>query len=133
MTSLHSQINSLHQAYLDATGYELALNMVTERFWLTAHQWGITPDDVKLVVKGRIKRNLTLNYKRSLLIHRLVGDEECLAEFTNELAEIRAHMRKPVFDNGKVVVLEATGRETEPEQRPARHISEVFETMRKAT
>ncbi len=66
MTSINPHVTALHQAYLDATGYELALNMVTERFWLTAHHWGITGDDVKLVVKDRIKRNVAMTFKRSL-------------------------------------------------------------------
>lgn len=128
--SMHTP-QQLHQAYQDSTGYELAINAYTERLWYEAARWGVTPDDVKLVIKARIKRNLTQQFKSSLLINRLIGDEADLAQFTNELAAIRAEMRKPVYDAGKVTVLKATHRPTEPPPADAKHVSEIFQQMRK--
>lgn len=126
---MNTAILPLHQAYCDATGYDLSLNSSSERIWLAVHRFGFSADDVKLIVKGRIKRNQALSYKRSLLIHRIFGDEDDLAVAANELAEIRAEMRKPKFDAGKVAVLAATGRPTEPEQPKTRHISEIFKAL----
>ena len=127
------QIGKLHQAYCEATGFDLALNAHSERLWFNALAWSITPDDVRLVVKGRIKRNQTLQYKLSLHLNKLIGDESDLAQFTNELAEIRAHMRKPVFNPGKKEALEATGRSGEPEPPKVKHINEIFNQMREKT
>lgn len=134
MTSLNEQVNQLHTAYLDATGYELALNAPDERRWFSAVQFGVSPDDVKLVVKARI-RGITLGDRKpaSIYLRNLIGDEDVLAEFAMELAAIKATQRKKLFTPGKADVLKAAGHESEPEQLPARHVSEVFDNMRKAT
>ena len=120
------EIQELHRAYCKATGFDLRLNPVYERQWWDAWKWGIKPDDVRLVVKARIKRNLTLTHKINLKISALVGDEDALANFDNEAAEIRARMRKPVYVPDKAAVLRATGRPGEPEPPATRHISELL-------
>lgn len=133
MTSLNEQVNQLHTAYLDATGYELALNGVDERRWFDAAKFGVSPDDVKLVVKARI-RGITLGDRKpaSIYLRNLIGDEDVLAEFAMELAAIRATQRKKLLPPGQRDVLEATGRPGEPDSPKVRHVSEVFETMKNA-
>lgn len=138
MESFNSEVNAVHQAFKDSTGWDLPLSAHDEQRWLYAIRvFNVTPDDVKLVVKERIRliarqeRRTASIYLRNLI--GTLGDQDGpLAEFQMELAAIRARMRKPVHDSGKVVVLEATGRPTEPEQPPARSIGEVLEAMRKA-
>lgn len=129
----------LHQAYCDSTSYDLPLNYVFQQVWLVASKepWCLQPDDVKLVVKERLRgivkqeRRTASIYLRNLI--GTLGDQDGpLAEFQMELAAIRARMRKPQYEAGKMIVLEATGRPTEPEQPPARSIGEVLEAMRKA-
>ena len=129
---MNTAILTLHQAYCDATGYELSLNSSSERIWLAVHRFGFSADDVKLIVKGRVKRNQSLQFKMSLLIHRIFGDEDDLAVAANELAEIKALMRKPKFDAGKVTVLAATGRPTEPEQGGYKTTKDVILAMKEA-
>ncbi len=126
-----SQIQSLHTAYCEAAALELALNCHSERLWFDALKWGVTPDDVRLVVKHRIKQNNLGRVTYSLKLSILIGGEDRLAEFSNELALIRAEMRKVKVAPGKIEVLQATGRPTETEV-PCRRIDEVFENLRKA-
>jgi len=129
----------LHTAYCESTAFDLPLNYVFQQVWLVASKepWCLQPDDVKLVVKERLRgivkqeRRTASVYLRNLI--GTLGDQDGpLSEFQMELAAIRARMRKPAHDAGKVVVLGATGRPTEPEQPPARSIGEVLEAMRKA-
>lgn len=134
MISINDNCNQLHQAYCEARGIELNLNPHSERLWLTAHLWGITPDDVKLVVKLRMRLNATPGSGQwSLLINRLIGDEADLDVFTNQLAVAKAQMRKKVFAPAKQEVLRATGRPDEPDAPGTRSVSEVFDAMRKET
>src|SRR5688572_22523433 len=127
-----SQIQSLHTAYCEAAALELALNAHSERLWFDALKWGVTPDDVRLVVKHRIKQNLLgKGFNYSLKLSVLIGGEDRLAEFSNELALIRAEMRKVKVAPGKIEVLQATGRPTETET-PCRRIDEVFKAMKEA-
>ena len=120
-----SQIQSLHTAYCEAAALELALNCHSERLWFDALKWGVTPDDVRLVVKHRIKQNQIGRVTYSLKLSVLIGGEDRLAEFSNELALIRAEMRKHKHPPGKAEVLQATGRPTEIEQ-PARIAADVM-------
>ena len=129
----------LHQAYCDATGFELPLQYVFAQLWLVASKdpWCLQPDDVKLVVKDRIKL-ITLQERRTACVYirnliGTLGDQDGpLSEFQMELAAIRARMRKPVYEAGKMIVLEATGRETEPPQAPTRSVKEVILAMKEA-
>lgn len=129
----------LHQAYCDSTSFDLPLNYVFQQVWLVASKepWCLQPDDVKLVVKERIRliarqeRRTASVYLRNLI--GTLGDQDGpLSEFQMELAAIRARMRKPQYEAGKMIVLEATGRPTEPEQPPARSVKEVIQALREA-
>lgn len=133
---MNATIASLHQAYTEATSFDLPLNYVFQQVWLVASKepWCLQPDDVKLVVKERLRgivkqeRRTASIYLRNLI--GTLGDQDGpLAEFQMELAAIRSRMRKPVHDAGKVVVLEATGRPTEPEQPPARSVGDILRNL----
>jgi len=129
----------LHQAYCDATGYDLQLQYRFAELWLVASKdpWCLKPDDVKLVVKERI-RLITLQERRtaSIYLRNLIGTKDDqdgpLSEFQMELAAIRARMRKPVYEAGKMIVLESTGREMEPPSLPARSLGDVLKAMKDA-
>jgi len=130
----------LHQAYCDATSFELPLQYVFQQLWLVAAKepWCLQPDDVKLVVKARMaaivrqERRTASIYLRNLI--GTLGDQDnALSEFQMELAAIRARLRKPQYEAGKMLVLKATGRETEPPSPPARSLGDVLKAMREAT
>jgi len=139
MDSINSTPAALHQAYCEATSYELPLQYMFQELWLVASKepWRLQPDDVKLVVKERIKL-ITQGERRtaSIYLRNLIGtkgdQDGPLSEFQMELAAIRARMRKPVYEAGKMIVLEATGRETEPPSAPVRSIKDVMAVMREA-
>lgn len=132
MTSLNDNVNLLHTAYCEASGIDLPLNPRSERLWFEAERWGITPEDVKLVVKLRLKLNATPGSGQwSLLINRMIGDEADLDVFTNQLAIAKAQLRKKVYTPAKAEALRSTHRPDEPEASPPRHVSEIFEVMRK--
>lgn len=133
MQSINPNINELHQAYCECSGIDLPLHPRDEKWWLIAISEGITPDQLKLVVKARIRGITTGDRKpASIYLRNLIGDEDVLAEFAMELAAIKASMRKKVYSPGKASVLESTGRPGEPEQPKVRHVSEVFVTMKNA-
>jgi hypothetical protein len=136
MISFNDQVNQLHAAFLSARGLDpddLPLDPCSERQWLNASRvpWCITPDDVKLVVKARMKLNAA-GGKWSLHIRRLVGDEDDLSQFKMELAEIKAAMRKPVHNPAKVTVLRESGRSGEIEQGPARSLGDLLAVLKAA-
>lgn len=129
----------LHQAYCESTSYDLPLNYVFQQVWLVASKepWCLQPDDVKLVVKERLRgivkqeRRTASVYLRNLI--GTLGDQDGpLSEFQMELAAIRARMRKPQYEAGKMLVLEQSGRPTEPEQPPARSVGDVIRAMKEA-
>ena len=133
MTSLSPDINALHLAYIDATGYELRLSGPDERRWYEASKFGITPDDVKLVVKARLRGIVTGDRKpASIYLRNLIGDEDMLAEFAMELAAIKATQRKRLYAPGKAEVLRVTGREDEPAGRPAISAQDVIRGLKEA-
>lgn len=133
MTSLNAQINQLHQAYTDSTAYELELNATDERRWYEASKFGITPDDVRLVVKARLRGIVTGDRKpASIYLRNLIGDEDMLAEFAMELAAIKATQRKRLYVPGKAQVLRDTHRPEEPEQLPAVSARDVIKGLRDA-
>lgn len=134
MNSINADINALHAAYNEAMASELPLNAVFERGWLMAHQWGVTPDCVKLVVKSR-RDGIRKGERREncLLIRNFCGSDEAVAGVLEESSMIRAKMRVRVLDKGKAEVLRATGREDAPRPADARHISEVFGDLKKAS
>lgn len=134
MISINEQVNLLHTAYCEASGIDLPLNPRSERLWFEAERWGITPDDVKLVVKLRIRLNSVPGSGQwSLLINRLIGDEADLDVFTNQLAVAKAQMRKRVYTPAKAEALRATHRPDEPEAPATRSVDEIFDEMRRKT
>lgn len=129
----------LHTAYCSATSYELPLQYVFQQLWLVASQepWCLQPDDVRLVVKSRMaaivrqERRTASIYLRNLI--GTLGDQDnALSEFQMELAAIRAKLRKPQYEAGKMLVLEQSGRETEPPSPPARSLGDVLKAMKEA-
>lgn len=139
MLSANLQVNNLHEAYCEARGLtteDLPMNMTFERWWLNALQFGVTPDDLKLCMKGRIRFNQTSSLKKALALHSLIKSEDAVAVVVSEAAEERARMRKPTHGAGKSEVLNATGRGSEiaqPDARPAREIIvNLADQMRRA-
>lgn len=118
-------IESLHLSYCFAAGLDLRLNPAYERWWFEALKWGVTPDDVKLVVKWRIRETNANRGNWSIQIHKLIRDEEDLAIFVNQAAVARAELRAVKHPPGKIEVLRASGRETEIEA-PARSAQEAL-------
>jgi hypothetical protein len=133
MISFNDQVNQLHAAYNEASAQECPLMPHFERCWVEMLSYGVTPDDVKLVVKGRLKKNLTKGYDFSISLNKLIDGDANQANFINELSQIKAGMRKPKHCPSKVAVLEQSGRSGEIEQGPARSLSELLAGMRKAT
>lgn len=125
------KIVALHTSYCEARGIELAINSAIERWWFEAHKSGVTPEDVKLCIKHRVRFNNQAHFKKSVLLHNLIRSDEDIAVLICEAAEERAKLRKPKFSNEKADALAATGRACEPAPLQARHISEVFKTLAK--
>ncbi len=126
-------MNGIHDAFCGAIGYEVPLHGCTERYWFEALKMGMTPDDVRLVVKGRLQRIRDgVRHPESLYIRNVVGSEEAISNALEEAAAIRAKMRIKTFSPGKAEVLRATGRSDEPEQARMIPIKEVIEGLRSA-
>ena len=132
MQSINSDVNSIHQAFCDARGLELNLQGAQERWWFEALKCGMTPEDVKLVIKARMKRIAAgVRHEESLYIRNIAGSEEAIANTLEEAAAIRATMRIKAYPVGKAQALRATGRDDEPEQGGAVPISQVIQAMRR--
>ncbi len=123
----------MHSAFCEAVGYEVALLPPAERHWYEALKMGMTPDDVRLVVRHRKQRiKAGVRHEESLKIRNIAGSEDAIAESLEEVAAIKAKTRVNVFPKGKAEVLRATGRPDEPEQTPSKPISEYIEALRKS-
>lgn len=133
MESINPDINAIHKAYCEATGFDLPLMSFFERQWYEALQCGLTCDCVKLVIKDR-KRRIQEQVRKPecLLLRNIAGSEGAICDVVQEAAAIRARMRVKVMSPGKAEVLRATGRSDEPEQGPVRSIGEVIQAMRSA-
>jgi len=104
-----------------------------ERQWHDALQCGMTTDDVKLVVKARMKRIAEkVRQPESLLLRNFCGSEAAICDVIQEAAAIRAKMRVKVFSAGKAEVLRATGRPDQPEQGRTMSMKEVIQGMKEA-
>jgi hypothetical protein len=132
MISFNPQVNQLHAAFCEASGKESMLMPHFERCWLEMLNYGVTPDDVKLVVKGRLKKNMTKGYNFSIALIKLIDGDANQANFMDELAEIRAAMRKPTHNPAKVQVLRESGRSGEIEQGPARSLGDLLAVLKAA-
>jgi len=133
MQSINPEINAIHQAYCEATSFELPMMPQFERQWFDALHSGMTPDCVKLVVKSRMRRiGDKVRQPESLLIRNFCGSEAAICDVLMEAAAIRANMRVKVLPQGKAEVLRATGRPDEPEQGRMIPVKEVIQAMRSA-
>lgn len=110
MMSINKDVTLLHASYCTAMALDLPMNMVHERQWLLGHLAGLTPDDVRLVLLDRLKFNRSGPYKKGVLIHHLVGDEERIAVTLNEAAVLKASMRIKLMEPAKAQVLRQSGR-----------------------
>ncbi len=123
----------MHAAFCEATGFDLVLLPPAERHWYEALKMGLTCDDLRLLVKARLRRIKDgVRHEECLRIRNLVGSEDAISEAFEEIAAIKARMRVKVFSAGKAQVLRDTGRPDEPEQGPMRPVSEVIQAMKQA-
>ncbi len=133
MESINPEINAMHEAFCQARGIDLALNGCTERQWDDAIKMGMTPDDVRMVIKSRKERiKAGVRHEECLKIRNIAGSEDAIAEVLEEVAAIKAKLRVKVYPAGKAEVLRATGRPDEPEQGKTMPFSEVIKGLRKA-
>lgn len=133
MDSINPAINAIHRSYCDATGFEINMSAPIERRWFDALNQGMTPDDVKLIIKTRLKRIRDgVRHPESLFLKNIAGSDEAIADALVEAAAARATMRIKAFPAGKAQALRDSGRDDEPESPPARPISEVIQAMRRA-
>jgi len=134
MTSFHEPVNALHAAYCEAMCLDLPLNYCFERWWLGAANLGLTPEDVRLCVRERLKFNLRSHCKKGVEIKHLARDEEDVAVVLNEVAVIKASMRIKVMDPARASVLKATGRDATLAQSEAVRVDAIplMEALRKA-
>ncbi len=120
-------IKALHAAYCDGTGGPLMLTKVFERWWWESVRLGITPEDVTLVLKDRIKRIAAgVRRKECLYLRNITGSEEAIANVMDEAAALKALMRVKKYSPAKASVLRASGRADAPPPPAARHVSELF-------
>lgn len=133
MESLNAEINAIHHAYCESTGFDLQLSAFFERQWFEALKEGLTCDCVKLVIKERIRRiKEGVRRPECLLLRNIAGSEGAIADVAQEAAAIRARMRVKVFPRDKANVLRATGRPDEPEQSTMRPVGDVIRAMKEA-
>lgn len=133
MESLNAEINSIHQAYCEVTGFDLPLLPNFERQWFEALKCGLTCDCVKLVVKDRQRRIRDgVRHPECLLLRNIAGSEGAICDVVQEAAAIQARMRVKTFCPGKSEVLRATGRADQPEQGNAIPVADVIRAMKEA-
>ena len=134
MTTIE-QVQQLHTAFCDVTARELPLTYAAQRWWYEAAKEGVTTDMVRDVMTHRMKQQYGSESMRfhSLSLRYLIGSDERIASLVEDYAQIAANRRKRVFTPGKSEALRSTGRADEPEQMPARHITEIFNQMREKT
>lgn len=132
-TTVMVQIERLHKSFCEATSRDLPMNPAFSRWWYDSLQYGVTPEMVKAVMESRMKREYSTAGMRlhCLSLRHCIGDEDRLAQFVDEAAQIAAAKRKKVYSPAKAEALRATHRPDEPEASPPRHVSEIFEVMRK--
>lgn len=123
----------MHAAYCEARGLDLVLLPPAERQWFDAMKLGMTPEDVRMVIKARKERiRAGIRHEECLCIRNIAGSEEAVANSLEEVAIVKAKMRVKVFDAGKREVLRATGRLDQPEQGRMIPVKDVIEGLRSA-
>ena len=131
MDSISPAINSIHAAYCEALGYQFNMMQRHERGWYDALKYGMTPDDVKLVIKNRQARiKIGVRRDECILWRNIAGSEDAISDVIEEAASLRARMRIKVIPSGKAEVLKATGRPTELEQSSSKPIGDYIKEMR---
>jgi ribosome maturation factor RimP len=132
MQSLNPAINEIHAAFCQALGYELVLLPPAERQWFEAIQMGMTPEDVRLIVKSRKDRiRAGVRHEECLRIRNIAGSDETISDALEESAAVKAKMRVKVYSAGKSEVLRATGRPDQPEGKMM-SVKEVIQGLRSA-
>lgn len=132
MNDVQKQINELHDAYVQETGFALPMDMAREADWYEWVKRGITVDDLIALIKKHkwLKRNGLP--ARSLKFRSLVGRVDFAEE---DLAEMRANGRTPKPQPNRDEVLRATGRvapDGAPEPVYAKPSEEIIAQLRKA-
>lgn len=133
MHSANPEINSLHQAYCQATGMELALLPASERWWYEAVKAGMQIEDIQLVVKDRQKRVKNgRRHKESLLLRNFIGSDEAIQSVMEESAAIRALKRAmSMHAKAEHALREFRKTPVERDAKACRSVGEVLKTMTK--
>jgi hypothetical protein len=120
---LNGKIRALHQLYIDLTGHAVSLGFDRERAWFDFLGRGFTEDDLRLVVY-KIKSGIQRSERRpaALKFHNLIVQ---LDYFEEDLAEAKAHARTKRVNPGLAAALRSSGRSADPQQPPAKPVSEV--------
>lgn len=125
MTSLNTTANELLAAYNAAMGLDLAMNGAYERWLVEASDAGLTPDDLGLAIRARLKFNASGGFRKGTLLHHFVMGDDAIAITLNEAALVRSSMRVKVLDPAKASVLKATGRPATPPETEAQHVADI--------
>jgi len=111
LNSGHIGITALHTAYVQLTGYDIALNFERERFWFEWMKRGFTEPDLRLVVdylRKFIKSGE--RHPASLLFRNLIADVD---KFEEDRNLYRSMARKKPVNYGRAQVSRDTGRQIE--------------------
>lgn len=109
-TKAEVDIQSLHEAYLRATGFDpklLPLDMYRQSVWFTWKQAGLTPEDVVTLVNHHKYLAKIGRPARALHFRNFVSRLDFAQE---DLAEIRARQRAQPKQPNKEQVLRESGR-----------------------
>jgi hypothetical protein len=134
---MHQRIMELHGLYVQLTGFEIRLDAGRDGDWFRWLKAGFTEDDLKIMVCHLRKAILHKSRNAGAMKFRnLIGNVDY---FEEDLAEAKAAMRKPVVNQARASVLEASGRPADwkpmtddrgqmTEKKPdAKPVSEVIE------
>lgn len=125
MTSSQDQISQIHQMYIRSTGLSIPLTMRCIYAWEIWIAKGFTVADLSLVVQ-----HLRMKYRgdrlRFLQACRFIWLIENTDSFGEHLAEAKALARRPVPNQPRESVLNATGRRTDLGGPPARSAAQIL-------
>ena len=122
------RIAALHAAYCQATGFVLTMDMNREQAWFEWLRRGLTPDDVRLLVRHHRDRARQGKPARSLTFRNFVMSVDYAEE---DLAELRARNRRQEPPPNREAVLKATHRPT-PDPGDAIPMATIIANMRAA-
>lgn len=128
---MHDQMKLLHACWCETTGQTLHFQATQRLFWELA-KMEFTPDDLLCVLKHVLAYNKShAHAPMKVQVHKLLGDLEIFASI---LADARARERNRVpKPTAKEIVLEQFRGVTPEPNGKIRHVSEIFDEMRKAT